>query len=59
MNIVELDEAEIFNPQRDLEFEMLEEEKGEEIALVPRQLTLSQIRERLANANNPYKLSID
>jgi hypothetical protein len=34
--IVEMEEAEIFNPQKDLEFELVEEEEEEkEVALPP------------------------
>lgn len=46
MNIIDAEEAEVFDPQRDLEFELVEEEeeKGEEIIPVQKMLTLSQIR---------------
>jgi len=59
MNIVDPEDAEIFNPQKDLEFELVEEEeKGEEIIAVQKVLTLSQIRQRLASADSPYSASI-
>lgn len=52
-------DEEEFNPQKDMDFELLEEEeKGEELIPVQRILTLSQIRQRLASADNPYKASI-
>ena len=53
-------DEEEFNPQKDMDFELLEEEeKGEELIPVQRILTLSQIRQRLASVDNPYKASIE
>jgi len=53
-------DEEEFNPQKDMDFELLEEEeKGEELIPVQRILTLSQIRQRLSSADNPYKASIE
>ena len=44
MNLTDAEEAEVFDPQRDLEFELVDEEKAEEIVPVQKMLTLSQIR---------------